>query len=190
LFPSFLPSFFLSFFLSFLPATLLHVLPSFPTFFLSPPPFPSLRFTLLFCLVAPDTPAPDATLHPSSHPPVRPSVLPFFRPSILPLSSSLSLFFRPSFRPSSLLPLTHSPVRPSFHPVFLPLSRGTRYTCPRCNSPYCSVKCFQEHSLQCTESFFKVCMYECMYICMYAYVCMYINVCMYQCINMYVCNIH
>jgi hypothetical protein len=29
------------------------------------------------------------------------------------------------------------------------------YRCPRCSSPYCSVKCYSGHGLDCTEAFFK-----------------------------------
>ncbi|KAJ9173765.1 hypothetical protein P3X46_016871 [Hevea brasiliensis] len=29
------------------------------------------------------------------------------------------------------------------------------YTCPRCNSRYCSLQCFKSHSLRCTESFMR-----------------------------------
>ncbi|CAN6306124.1 unnamed protein product [Urochloa humidicola] len=30
-----------------------------------------------------------------------------------------------------------------------------QYTCPRCNSRYCSLPCYKGHSLQCTESFMR-----------------------------------
>ncbi|XP_008806932.2 zinc finger HIT domain-containing protein 2 [Phoenix dactylifera] len=30
-----------------------------------------------------------------------------------------------------------------------------QYTCPRCNSRYCSLPCYKRHSLQCTESFMR-----------------------------------
>uniref|UniRef100_A0A0A9CS24 HIT-type domain-containing protein n=1 Tax=Arundo donax TaxID=35708 RepID=A0A0A9CS24_ARUDO len=30
-----------------------------------------------------------------------------------------------------------------------------RYTCPRCNSRYCSLPCYKGHSVQCTESFMR-----------------------------------
>ncbi|WJX10324.1 hypothetical protein P8452_01062 [Trifolium repens] len=31
----------------------------------------------------------------------------------------------------------------------------SQYTCPRCNSRYCSLPCYKSHSLRCTESFMK-----------------------------------
>ncbi|KAK4848723.1 hypothetical protein QYF36_016551 [Acer negundo] len=31
----------------------------------------------------------------------------------------------------------------------------SQYTCPRCNSRYCSLKCYQSHSSRCTESFMR-----------------------------------
>ncbi|XP_027361106.1 zinc finger HIT domain-containing protein 2 isoform X2 [Abrus precatorius] len=31
----------------------------------------------------------------------------------------------------------------------------SQYTCPRCNSRYCSLQCYKSHSLRCTESFMK-----------------------------------
>ncbi|CAK8570384.1 unnamed protein product [Lathyrus sativus] len=31
----------------------------------------------------------------------------------------------------------------------------SQYTCPRCNSRYCSLVCYKSHSLRCTESFMK-----------------------------------
>jgi hypothetical protein len=30
-----------------------------------------------------------------------------------------------------------------------------KYTCPRCNAPYCSMPCYKLHSDGCTEEFFK-----------------------------------
>ncbi|KAG3198134.1 hypothetical protein PC128_g6256 [Phytophthora cactorum] len=30
-----------------------------------------------------------------------------------------------------------------------------RYTCPRCNTPYCSVDCYRSHGESCTEQFFE-----------------------------------
>ncbi|KAG6578083.1 putative Zn-finger protein [Phytophthora cinnamomi] len=30
-----------------------------------------------------------------------------------------------------------------------------RYTCPRCNTPYCSVDCYRSHGEGCTEQFFE-----------------------------------
>ncbi|XP_078447860.1 HIT-type Zinc finger family protein [Wolffia australiana] len=31
----------------------------------------------------------------------------------------------------------------------------SQYTCPRCNTRYCSLNCYQKHSIRCTESFMK-----------------------------------
>ncbi|KAL5706816.1 hypothetical protein ACHQM5_024935 [Ranunculus cassubicifolius] len=31
----------------------------------------------------------------------------------------------------------------------------SKYTCPRCSSPYCSLECYKSHSLRCTESFMR-----------------------------------
>ncbi|KAK9275238.1 hypothetical protein L1049_022500 [Liquidambar formosana] len=31
----------------------------------------------------------------------------------------------------------------------------SQYTCPRCNSRYCSLHCYKSHSLRCTESFMR-----------------------------------
>ncbi|KAI4303617.1 hypothetical protein MLD38_039225 [Melastoma candidum] len=31
----------------------------------------------------------------------------------------------------------------------------SQYTCPRCNSRYCSLECYKSHSIRCTESFMK-----------------------------------
>ena len=31
----------------------------------------------------------------------------------------------------------------------------SKYTCPRCNVPYCSVDCYKQHGVQCTEQFFQ-----------------------------------
>ncbi|KAE8683905.1 putative Aluminum activated malate transporter family protein [Hibiscus syriacus] len=31
----------------------------------------------------------------------------------------------------------------------------SQYTCPRCNSRYCSLPCYKSHSLRCTESFMR-----------------------------------
>ncbi|KAA8526104.1 hypothetical protein F0562_007796 [Nyssa sinensis] len=31
----------------------------------------------------------------------------------------------------------------------------SQYTCPRCNTRYCSLHCYKSHSLRCTESFMK-----------------------------------
>ncbi|KAE9605298.1 putative SHQ1 protein [Lupinus albus] len=31
----------------------------------------------------------------------------------------------------------------------------SQYTCPRCNSRYCSLQCYKSHSLRCTESFMQ-----------------------------------
>ncbi len=30
-----------------------------------------------------------------------------------------------------------------------------RYTCPRCQSPYCGIGCYKEHGTDCTEGFFR-----------------------------------
>lgn len=34
-------------------------------------------------------------------------------------------------------------------------TRAARYTCPRCNAPYCRVACFQAHGTACTERFYE-----------------------------------
>lgn len=34
-------------------------------------------------------------------------------------------------------------------------NREARYTCPRCNTPYCSVDCYRSHGEGCTEQFFE-----------------------------------
>ncbi|KAG7383597.1 Zinc finger HIT domain-containing protein 2 [Phytophthora pseudosyringae] len=34
-------------------------------------------------------------------------------------------------------------------------AREARYTCPRCNAPYCSVDCYRDHGEGCTEQFFE-----------------------------------
>ena len=31
----------------------------------------------------------------------------------------------------------------------------SKYTCPRCNAPYCSVACYKNHGLTCSESFYR-----------------------------------
>ena len=31
----------------------------------------------------------------------------------------------------------------------------SKYKCPRCNVPYCSLKCYKEHDVDCTEEFYK-----------------------------------
>ncbi|KAL0372919.1 UNVERIFIED_CONTAM: hypothetical protein Scaly_0973500 [Sesamum calycinum] len=31
----------------------------------------------------------------------------------------------------------------------------SQYTCPRCNTRYCSLHCYKSHSLRCTESFMR-----------------------------------
>ena len=31
----------------------------------------------------------------------------------------------------------------------------SKYTCPRCRVPYCSLNCYNQHSNNCTESFYK-----------------------------------
>ncbi|PON73577.1 Zinc finger, HIT-type domain [Parasponia andersonii] len=35
------------------------------------------------------------------------------------------------------------------------LKQFSQYTCPRCNSRYCSLHCYKSHSLRCTESFMR-----------------------------------
>ena len=44
---------------------------------------------------------------------------------------------------------------------FCPNSKKDYYTCPKCNAPYCSLKCYRspEH-LQCTETFYKQCVQD------------------------------
>lgn len=44
---------------------------------------------------------------------------------------------------------------------FCPNSKTDYYTCPKCNAPYCSLKCYRSPShLQCTETFYKQCVEE------------------------------
>ena len=31
----------------------------------------------------------------------------------------------------------------------------SKYVCPRCNAPYCSLACYKEHNIECTEEFYK-----------------------------------
>ncbi|KAF8379758.1 hypothetical protein HHK36_029207 [Tetracentron sinense] len=54
--------------------------------------------------------------------------------------------------------------QPSRSPQFTPSTRiichvcqkqFSQYTCPRCNSRYCSLQCYKAHSLRCTESFMR-----------------------------------
>ncbi|GIL52268.1 hypothetical protein Vafri_8173, partial [Volvox africanus] len=35
------------------------------------------------------------------------------------------------------------------------LRQYARYTCPRCNTGYCSLPCYKQHGERCTESFYK-----------------------------------
>jgi len=35
------------------------------------------------------------------------------------------------------------------------LHEAAEYTCPRCESPYCSLSCYKDHSGQCTEQFYE-----------------------------------
>mmetsp|Transcript_36694 Transcript_36694/g.82594 ORF Transcript_36694/g.82594 Transcript_36694/m.82594 type:complete len:347 (+) Transcript_36694:42-1082(+) len=35
------------------------------------------------------------------------------------------------------------------------LHEAAEYTCPRCESPYCSLSCYKDHSSQCTEQFYE-----------------------------------
>ena len=38
---------------------------------------------------------------------------------------------------------------------------GEFYTCPKCNAPYCSLKCYRSPDhIQCTEAFYKQCVQE------------------------------
>ncbi|PQQ10598.1 zinc finger HIT domain-containing protein 2 [Prunus yedoensis var. nudiflora] len=54
--------------------------------------------------------------------------------------------------------------KPSTKPLLDPPSRVvchvcqkqfSQYTCPRCNSRYCSLHCYKSHNLRCTESFMR-----------------------------------
>ncbi|KAJ7949556.1 Zinc finger HIT domain-containing protein 2 [Quillaja saponaria] len=60
--------------------------------------------------------------------------------------------------------LTSDADRPSTSSSLNPSSRiicnvcqkqFSQYTCPRCNSRYCSLQCYKSHSLRCTESFMR-----------------------------------
>lgn len=45
---------------------------------------------------------------------------------------------------------------PSAHRVCHVCQRErARYTCPRCQAPYCGLACYKEHGTECTESFFR-----------------------------------
>lgn len=44
---------------------------------------------------------------------------------------------------------------------FCPNSKKDYYTCPKCNAPYCSLKCYRSPvHLQCTETFYKQCVQD------------------------------
>lgn len=60
---------------------------------------------------------------------------------------------------------TDEEVRPHINDKNVPcvfcLLHVSKYTCPRCNSNYCSVQCYKsEKHLQCSESFYKNCVME------------------------------
>jgi hypothetical protein len=56
---------------------------------------------------------------------------------------SFQISFRISF--CAVCSLSPDNIRPN----------ASKYTCPRCNAPYCSSACFALHSTDCTEKFFK-----------------------------------
>ncbi|XP_022736381.1 zinc finger HIT domain-containing protein 2-like [Durio zibethinus] len=56
-----------------------------------------------------------------------------------------------SERPSNSSPL-NPPSRIICHVC---QKQFSQYTCPRCNSRYCSLHCYKSHSLRCTESFMR-----------------------------------
>nr|POE97664.1 zinc finger hit domain-containing protein 2 [Quercus suber] len=56
-----------------------------------------------------------------------------------------------SDKPSNSTPL-NPPSRSICHVC---QKQFSQYTCPRCNSRYCSLQCYKSHSLQCTESFMR-----------------------------------
>ncbi|MQL72464.1 hypothetical protein Taro_004808 [Colocasia esculenta] len=63
--------------------------------------------------------------------------------------------------PSDSLPFpcSSTSASPSFHGTRIICrvcqKQFSQYTCPRCNARYCSLKCYQKHSLRCTESFMR-----------------------------------
>ncbi|KAL5551537.1 hypothetical protein UlMin_001713 [Ulmus minor] len=53
-------------------------------------------------------------------------------------------------------PSTSSPFNPSSRVVcHVCQKQFSQYTCPRCNSRYCSLQCYKSHSIRCTESFMQ-----------------------------------
>ncbi len=35
------------------------------------------------------------------------------------------------------------------------LKQYSNYSCPKCNTPYCTLDCYKQHSQRCTESFYR-----------------------------------
>ncbi|KAM7525927.1 hypothetical protein LguiA_015829 [Lonicera macranthoides] len=57
---------------------------------------------------------------------------------------------------TSEAPSTSSPLNPPSRIVCRVCQKQfSQYTCPRCNTRYCSLPCYKSHSLRCTESFMK-----------------------------------
>ncbi|XP_028758571.1 zinc finger HIT domain-containing protein 2-like isoform X1 [Neltuma alba] len=52
-------------------------------------------------------------------------------------------------------PSASSPLNPSRIICHVCQKQFSQYTCPRCNSRYCSLQCYKSHSLRCTESFMQ-----------------------------------
>ncbi|KAK4601146.1 hypothetical protein RGQ29_010638 [Quercus rubra] len=53
-------------------------------------------------------------------------------------------------------PSNSSPLNPPSRSIcHVCQKQFSQYTCPRCNSRYCSLQCYKSHSLQCTESFMR-----------------------------------
>ncbi|KAJ4840917.1 hypothetical protein Tsubulata_001113 [Turnera subulata] len=51
---------------------------------------------------------------------------------------------------------TERPQNPSLlNPPTRTICHFSQYTCPRCNSRYCSLPCYKSHSIRCTESFMR-----------------------------------
>ncbi|XP_056174511.1 uncharacterized protein LOC115664692 isoform X3 [Syzygium oleosum] len=49
-----------------------------------------------------------------------------------------------------------SPLDPPSRTICLVCQKQfSQYTCPRCNSRYCSLQCYKSHSVRCTESFMR-----------------------------------
>ncbi|KAI3687428.1 hypothetical protein L1987_81124 [Smallanthus sonchifolius] len=53
-------------------------------------------------------------------------------------------------------PSNSSQLNPPFRTICIVCQKQfSQYTCPRCNTRYCSLPCYKSHSLRCTESFMR-----------------------------------